>query len=233
MKSSRQKKQGWISLHRKIEYHWIWVRPDYLRAWLWLLFHANHKPNTIFTGIALVKIERGELVSSLSHLSDAFGWGIKTTRTFLNRLEKDGLIVKQSGPKWTKLTICKYDKYQDTRHDMGKQKAHKGQTEGIQGATNNNENNDNNDINRTDTSFIPPSISEITEYFKTLELKPHTTAEIEAGKFHDHYSANGWKVGGKTKMKDWRAAARGWSKRDFSTNVNTKSNFITTESDYN
>ena len=36
--------------------------------------------------------------------------------------------------------------------------------------------------------------------------------------FYDHFTANGWMVGGKSKMKDWKAAARNWSRRatDFS-----------------
>ena len=32
----------------------------------------------------------------------------------------------------------------------------------------------------------------------------------EAEKFCDHFSSNGWKVGGKTPMKDWKAALRNW-----------------------
>ncbi len=32
----------------------------------------------------------------------------------------------------------------------------------------------------------------------------------EARKFIDHFSSNGWKVGGKAVMKDWKAALRNW-----------------------
>ena len=35
----------------------------------------------------------------------------------------------------------------------------------------------------------------------------------EAEKFFDYYTANGWKVGRST-MKDWRAAARNWVRRN-------------------
>jgi hypothetical protein len=31
--------------------------------------------------------------------------------------------------------------------------------------------------------------------------------------FFDHFEANGWRQGGKTAMKDWRAAARNWIRR--------------------
>ena len=36
--------------------------------------------------------------------------------------------------------------------------------------------------------------------------------ESEAERFRDHYEANGWKVGGRTKMSDWRAALRNWKR---------------------
>lgn len=33
---------------------------------------------------------------------------------------------------------------------------------------------------------------------------------MEAQKFYDYFSSNGWKVGGKAVMKDWKAACRNW-----------------------
>jgi hypothetical protein len=35
----------------------------------------------------------------------------------------------------------------------------------------------------------------------------------EAQKFHDYYTSNGWKVGGKGKMVDWKGSARSWKSR--------------------
>lgn len=34
--------------------------------------------------------------------------------------------------------------------------------------------------------------------------------QIEAEKFFSHYQSNGWLIGGKAPMKDWKAAARNW-----------------------
>lgn len=53
--------------------------------------------------------------------------------------------------------------------------------------------------------FIAPDSEEIKNYF--LE-KENTTTEAE--KFYNYFESNGWLVGGKTKMKDWKAAARNW-----------------------
>ena len=52
---------------------------------------------------------------------------------------------------------------------------------------------------------INPSIEMILEYFAFKE-----SSETEANKFFNYYSSIGWLVGGKTKMKDWKASARNW-----------------------
>lgn len=53
--------------------------------------------------------------------------------------------------------------------------------------------------------FTLPSFSEIKMYFAEKEAPPE-----EAEKFYNHYESNGWLVGGKSKMKNWQAAARNW-----------------------
>ena len=50
-----------------------------------------------------------------------------------------------------------------------------------------------------------PDIQEVKNYF--LEKQNPTT---EAERFFNYFQSNGWLVGGKTNMKDWKAAARNW-----------------------
>ena len=52
---------------------------------------------------------------------------------------------------------------------------------------------------------IPPTIDQVNSFFSD-EKYP----ELEAQKFFNHFQSNGWKVGGKSPMKDWQAAARNW-----------------------
>jgi hypothetical protein len=52
---------------------------------------------------------------------------------------------------------------------------------------------------------IPPDWNDVLGFFKEKN-----TTEIEAEKFFNHFQSNGWLVGGKSKMKDWKAAARNW-----------------------
>lgn len=56
--------------------------------------------------------------------------------------------------------------------------------------------------------FTPPSEDEAITYFCG-----QGASAAEAKAFVDYYAANGWKVGGRSAMKDWQAAARNWIRR--------------------
>ena len=55
--------------------------------------------------------------------------------------------------------------------------------------------------------FAKPTPEEIKAYITEKHLS------VDADHFYDYYEANGWIVG-KTKMKDWKAALRNWSRRE-------------------
>jgi len=81
-----------------------------------------------------------------------------------------------------------------------------------------------NSINkdRVDLEIDQPTKSKITKRSSSgVEMTPSLDAvilffkeknktDLEAEKFFNHYESNGWLVGGKSKMKNWRAAARNW-----------------------
>ena len=54
--------------------------------------------------------------------------------------------------------------------------------------------------------FTPPTLDEVKAYNREKQL------HIDCERFIDYYTSNGWKVGGRAPMKDWKAAARNWSK---------------------
>lgn len=56
--------------------------------------------------------------------------------------------------------------------------------------------------------FTAPTLEEVKEY--CAERKNNVDAE----RFINYYTANGWKVG-KNPMKDWKAAVRSWERNDF------------------
>ena len=52
---------------------------------------------------------------------------------------------------------------------------------------------------------IPPLEDHVKIYFDEKGYPP-----VEAEKFYNYFQSNGWLVGGRSKMKDWKAAARNW-----------------------
>jgi hypothetical protein len=54
---------------------------------------------------------------------------------------------------------------------------------------------------------VPDSVETAKEYAESIGL-----AGTEAEAFFDHFTANGWKQGGKAAMKDWRASMRNWKR---------------------
>lgn len=62
--------------------------------------------------------------------------------------------------------------------------------------------------NKKEIQGIPESLKEVKDYF--LELQKPGEAET----FYDYFCSNGWKVGGRAPMKDWKASARNWLRRN-------------------
>ncbi|TRX32981.1 transcriptional regulator [Flavobacterium sp. ZT3R18] len=67
----------------------------------------------------------------------------------------------------------------------------------------------------TSSAAEKPTNGEIKTYFQQQNFP-----ELEAQKFFNYFSSNGWLVGGKTPMVDWTAAAQNWmlNANKFSTN---------------
>lgn len=59
-------------------------------------------------------------------------------------------------------------------------------------------------VSKKETS-TPPPLEFVQEYFKEKN-KP----DIEAQKFFNYFESNGWKIGGRSPMKNWKAAANNW-----------------------
>lgn len=59
-----------------------------------------------------------------------------------------------------------------------------------------------------DMGCVRPTIDEVASYCRERGNR------VDAQKWHDYYSSNGWRVG-KNPMKDWRAAVRTWERSEF------------------
>ena len=107
---------SWIKLFRDINKHWIWQNSDYLKWWLDILLEVNHAPAKVVINNKIYDCNRGEKLYSLDTWANRWGTNKSKVRRFFTLLQNDNMIVLKSETQTTRLTVCKYDTYQDMRH---------------------------------------------------------------------------------------------------------------------
>lgn len=139
---------GWISLHRLIQDHWLWKdKPfDKRSAWIDLLLMANHKDNKFLLGNEIVEVKRGSFITSELKLMDRWGWSNTKVRSFLNLLEADEMIIKNTDRKKSAISIVNYNDYQIVESAKEVQEKRIKSVKEVKKHTNNNDNKDNNNI---------------------------------------------------------------------------------------
>lgn len=143
--------RGWISIHRKMQDHWLWSEKrcfSKAEAWIDMLFMANHKDNKFVVGNELITVKTGSFITSELKLMDRWKWSKSKVRAFLILLERDKMIVKISDNKKTTLSIVNYGDYQDIQTAKKLQSDFNPTSKEHQKDTNNNVNNVNNENKR-------------------------------------------------------------------------------------
>jgi len=184
---------GWIKIHRKF-LDWEWFnKSEAVHLFMYLVLKANHKDGQ-WQGI---DIKKGQFVTSFGKISSDTGISLQTIRTLLKKFEKTNEINIQTTNKFTILTICKYECYQQENEPTNTQLTNEQQTTNKQLTTNKNDKNEK--------KFIIPTFNDVLEYCMQNNL------DVDGVKFINFYESKGWMVG-KNKMKDWKAAIRTWVK---------------------
>lgn len=137
-------KQGWISIHRSIQDHYLWDDKPFSKgqAWIDMILMANHADNKFLLGNELVTVERGTFITSELKLMERWGWSKTKVRAFMQLLENDSMIVKKTDRKKTTITLVNYSVYQNLQTTEEPQKNHEQTANRPQKDTNNNENNE-------------------------------------------------------------------------------------------
>lgn len=161
------KTNNWIKLYRELQENPLWQDKPYAKgqAWIDLLLLANHDEKEFLIGSTIEKIERGSLITSELRLMERWGWSKNKLRRFLEFLQKEKMIEKNTNKKRTAINIVNYSVYQDFQTTKEPHENHKRTTERPQKDYErttevpptiyeqgcNNGNNENNDKN---TSYI-------------------------------------------------------------------------------
>lgn len=156
--------EGWISVHRKIFDNWVWEDKPFSKgqAWIDLLLLAYHEDvEKLYRG-QVRTYHRGEVHVSISFLADRWGWDWRKVKRYIMALEKTNMVISNSTPDGTTLTIVKYDDFQSHGRANGRGDGRTdgrtdSRTDGIQSINTNNSNN----VNNTRTKSEMEKISEI------------------------------------------------------------------------
>lgn len=134
--------QGYIKLHRKLQECWIWDSDepfDRRSAWIDILMSANHSDNKMLFDGSLILIKRGQFITSIRKLSTKWKWSSTKVTAFLDTLEKDQMIKRESDTKKTLISVINYGLYQDNTSEKKTPKKQTEDTEVTQKNTNKNE----------------------------------------------------------------------------------------------
>ncbi len=221
--------QGWMAIHRKIKDTWIWTEKPFSKgqAWIDLLLMANWEEKKVLVNGNLEVVGRGEKITSIRQLCEAWGWSNRKVKNFLNLLQSDNMIAYKSTTKYTTYKIVNYNTYQDIGISESTTKAfqkhNKSISKAFQKHTNNNINNINNnnnnkqyiveqsptvDVEEKKTKKDNPPYEEIIDYLnvkagKNFKATTKTHQSKINGRWREGYRLDDFKQVIDNKVKQW------------------------------
>ncbi len=122
--------RGWIKIYRSL-LDWEWFDDaETVKLFIYLLLSANYEDKK-WRGMV---VERGQYVTSVGSLSEILGLSVKKVRIRLQRLSDSGAITTSGANRFTIITICNYDTYQDAETEKDDLRANRGRAKGEQTA---------------------------------------------------------------------------------------------------
>lgn len=114
---SKTEQRRWVRSYVDIFEHEMFAGEPYSprEAFLWLIANAAWKPRRVNHKGGMVDLGRGQLIGARSFLAETWGWGEQKVRTFLNRLQSEGMVIinQSNGHFANVITVCNYSKYQE------------------------------------------------------------------------------------------------------------------------
>ena len=193
---------GYVKLNRNL-LDWRWYRDaNTIRVFLHLLLSANFKDQP-FENII---VRRGEVATSYGAIAEALHISACQARTAVTHLKVSGTVSVKQYSKFQVISIISWDLYQCA---VSGTEAVKSQAEVSQKSTNEECKESKKDsMPPRRTRFTPPTVEEVKAY--CAERGNH----VDADRFVDFYTANGWTQGRGKPIKDWKACVRTWERSD-------------------
>ena len=154
---------------------------------------------------------------------------VEDVRMTLNFLQAKGILVQCNVAEWEVLTAKEMTGSEcDSARRMRRMRMQKaiisGDNQLLMSQSDGTASHSDNDVTECDTEidiekenreksekrkrFTPPTVDEVQEYVTEKGY------DVDPERFVNYYTAIGWKVSGKSPMKDWKAAVRNWVSMD-------------------
>lgn len=208
--------EGWIKLHRKF-LEWEWYQDSKtVHLFIYFLLKANYE-NKKWEGI---EIKRGQLVTGLNSIKKDIKISVQSIRTCINKLKSTGELTIKSTNKYSIVTICNYEQYQDIEYETNKQsnnQSNKRLTNNQQTTNNKQECKERKECidqeckerkekkeykERKEKKFIPPTLQEFKDYFKEnnykIDIAERAWRSYDVANWHDSYGKQ---------IKNWKQKA--------------------------
>ena len=115
-----EEKPSWIKLHRKLVNSSVWMDSSRLRIWIYILFETNFADGSGYYHGRLVKVKRGECITSLREIAKTCFCTTKTAKRVLDQFQEDGMLTYKSLVGWyTLIKVTNYKAYQSKKSPKG------------------------------------------------------------------------------------------------------------------
>lgn len=127
--------EGWIKLHREIEQNFLFKEKrvfSRFEAWMDILLQANFKERKCVFGNKILTCHRGECLYSLDTWAARWSWNKSRVNRFFALLVEEKMVDVKNETVTTRITVLKYEHYQDARNadeTQVKRKWNAGETE--------------------------------------------------------------------------------------------------------
>lgn len=108
------KGSGYISLYRSIQNNFLWDDKPFARgqAWIDLLLKASYEDREFLFNGQLVKLEEGELITSINKLAGSWGWSRGKVHRYLEWLKSASMVSYQTDNHKTVIKLLNFKEFQ-------------------------------------------------------------------------------------------------------------------------
>lgn len=113
---------GYIKLYRKVTSSFVWTNPSMLKLWLLCLMKASHEGRRFLFNGNEVSLSSGQFVTGRDALAKEYNQGASSDQVIVSRtlwrwikkFEKEGMLSILSTPKYSVISIKKWEDYQSS-----------------------------------------------------------------------------------------------------------------------